>query len=106
MIAAAIFNDHNVPSIYPRWVAYMNVGAGFLIFPAALIAFFRTGPFTYAGIGSFWFPVFIFFGEIVVMIVVSFKVINQQAAREQALLDGAGATPDPSTTARTPVAGT
>jgi hypothetical protein len=84
VIAAAIFNDHNVPSIYPRWVAYMSIGAGFLIFPAALIAFFKTGPFAYNGIGAFWFPVAIFFGEIVVMIIVSWKMINQQAAKLQA----------------------
>jgi hypothetical protein len=102
VIAAAIFNDHNVPTIYPRWVAYMNVGAGFLIFPAALIAFFREGPFSYSGIGAFWFPVFIFFGEIVVMIAVSFRVINQQAAREQALVDG-GVSAE--TRAPSPVAG-
>jgi hypothetical protein len=94
VIAAAIFNDKNVPSIYPRWVAYMNVGAGFLIFPAALIAFFHTGPFAYNGIGAFWFPVFIFFGEIVMMIAVSWRVINQQAAR----LDAQSSTaPDPGT---------
>jgi hypothetical protein len=106
IMAAAILGDHNVPSIYPRWVAYMNIGAGFLIFPAALIAFFQDGPFSYSGIGAFWFPVFIFFGEIVVMIAVSFRVINQQAAREQALADGAhpptATTPAP---APTPVAG-
>ena len=89
VIAAAIFCDHNVPSIYPRWVAYLNLSAGFLIFPAALIAFFHTGPFTYVGVLSFWFPVFMFFGEIVVMIIVSMRVINQQAAKLQAEAEAA-----------------
>lgn len=84
VIAAAIFKDHNVPTIYPRWVGYFNLWCGFLIFPAALIVFWHDGPFAYNGIGAFWFPVFIFFGEIVVMIVVSLKVINQQAAKLQA----------------------
>ncbi|MFE3000830.1 hypothetical protein ACFXG4_38285 [Nocardia sp. NPDC059246] len=83
VIAWAIFKDHNVPTIYPRWVGYFNVWCGLLIFPAGLIAFFHSGPFAYNGIGAFWFPVFVFFGEIVVMIVVSMRVINQQAARLQ-----------------------
>lgn len=94
VIAAAIFTDKNVPSIYPRWVGYMNLGAGFLIFPAALIAFFHTGPFAYNGIGAFWFPVFIFFGEIVVMITVSWRVINQQATRLEAQASGSPQAPE------------
>jgi hypothetical protein len=84
VIAWAIFCDHNVPTIYPRWVAWFNVWCGFLIFPAALIAFFHTGPFAYDGIGAFWFPVFVFFGEIVVMVTVTLRVITQQAAQLQA----------------------
>jgi hypothetical protein len=103
VIAAAIFTDHNVPSIYPRWVAYLNLWCGFLIFPAALIAFFHTGPFAYNGIGAFWFPVVMFFGEIVVMIIVSMRVIDQQAAKLQAEANAGGPTvPTPSPT---PVAG-
>lgn len=84
VIAWAIFKDHNVPTLYPRWVAYFNVWCGFLIFPAALIAFFHTGLFAYNGIGAFWFPVFIFFGNIVVMVVMSLRVINEQQRRLQA----------------------
>lgn len=84
VVAAAIFKDHNVPTIYPRWVGYFNLWCGFLIFPAALIVFWKDGPFAYNGVLAFWFPVVIFFGEIVVMVVMSLKVINQQAARLQA----------------------
>ena len=84
VVAAAIFKDHNVPTLYPRWVGYFNLWCGFLIFPAALIVFWKSGPFAYNGALAFWFPVFIFFGEIVVMIVMSLKVINQQTARLQA----------------------
>jgi hypothetical protein len=46
--------------------------------------FWKDGPFAYNGVLAFWFPVVIFFGEIVVMIVMSLKVINQQAAKLQA----------------------
>ena len=34
VIALAIFKDHNVPTLYPRWVAYLNVWCAILIFPA------------------------------------------------------------------------
>ena len=75
---------------------------GFLKWPASPSRA-QPGPFAYNGIGAFWFPVFVFFGEIVVMIVVSFRVINQQAAKEQALVDAAN--PAPVAPRPTPVAG-
>lgn len=88
MIAAAIFFDHNVPTVYPRWVAYYNVWSGFLIFPAGLIGFFKTGPFTYAGMIGFWFDVCVFFGWMVVMTVMTFRVITAEDRR----LSGSAAT--------------
>lgn len=81
MIAAAIFYDHNVPTIYPRWVAFYNVWSGILIFPAGLIGFFKTGPFAYNGMIGFWFDVVVFFGWMVVMTVTTFKVIAAEDKR-------------------------
>jgi hypothetical protein len=75
IIAAAIFYDHNVPTVYPRWVAFFNLWCGLLIFPAGMIGFFKTGPFAYDGLISFWFAVFVFFGWMVVMTVTTFKLI-------------------------------
>lgn len=81
MIALAIFYDHNVPTIYPRWVAFFNLWSGFLIFPAGLIGFFKTGPFAYDGFLSFWFAVAVFFGWMVVMTVMTFRAVSQQEGR-------------------------
>jgi hypothetical protein len=84
IIAAAIFLDHNSPRIFPRWVAYANLWSGLLIFPAGLIGFFKSGPFAYDGIISFWFAVFVFFGWMVLMTVMTLKAISaveQQSAR-------------------------
>jgi hypothetical protein len=78
MIAAAIFFDHNVPTVFPRWVAFFNLWSGVLIFPAGLIGFFKTGPFAYDGLISFWFAVVVFFGWMVVMTVVSLKAITAE----------------------------
>lgn len=81
IIAAAIFCDHNAKPLYPRWVAFFNVWTGVLIFPAGLIGFFKTGPFAYDGAISFWFAVFVFFGWMVGMTVMTFRAITEQDRR-------------------------
>ena len=81
IIAAAIFYDHNVPTLYPRWVAFYNVWSGVLIFPAGLIGFFKTGPFAYNGLISFWFAVFVFFGWMVVMTIMTFRLVTVEERR-------------------------
>ena len=88
IIAAAIFYDHNKLPVYPRWLAFFNVWCGLLIFPAGLIGFFKTGPFAYDGFISFWFAVFVFFGWMVGMTVMTFKAITTEDRRLNAELSG------------------
>jgi hypothetical protein len=78
IIGLAIIKDHNVPTLYPRWVAYLNFWCAILIFPAGLIAFFHTGLFAYDGVGAFWIPFAIFFGWMIVMSVTTLQTINGQ----------------------------
>lgn len=75
IIGVAVLQDHNTPRIFPRWVAYYNLWSALLIFPAGLIAFFKTGPFAYDGFISFWFAVAVFFGWMVTMTVVTFRAL-------------------------------
>jgi len=81
VIGLAIIKDHNVPTLYPRWVAYLNFWCAILIFPAGLIAFFRDGLFAYNGVGAFWIPFAIFFGWMITMSVVTLQTINRQKER-------------------------
>jgi hypothetical protein len=81
IIAAAIFYDRSPTPAYPRWVAYGNVWSGLLIFPAGLIGFFKTGPFAYDGLISFWFAVVVFFGWMVGMTVVTFRAVAAEDRR-------------------------
>lgn len=74
-IAVAIFRDYNVPTIYPRWVAFFNLWTAVLIIPAGLIEFFTTGPFAYDGLISFWFVFAVFFGWMLVMSAVTLRAI-------------------------------
>lgn len=80
LIAAAIFCDKNSPTIYPRWVAFYNIWCAVLIVPAALIEFFKTGPFAYDGLISFWFIYIVFFSWIMVMSIMTLKALKRDTA--------------------------
>lgn len=84
MIGLAILRDHNTPKIMPRWVAFFNFWCALTISPAALIEFFKVGPFTYAGIVDFWFIFVVFFGWMVVMTVVTVKAAEKLRQEELA----------------------
>jgi hypothetical protein len=81
VIGLAIMKDRNVPTLYPRWVAYLNFWCAMLIFPAGLIVFFHTGLFAYDGIGAFWIPFAVFFGWMIAMSVTTLQAINRQKHR-------------------------
>lgn len=83
IIGVAVLNDHNLPRIFPRWVAFFNFWSALLVFPAGLIAFFKTGPFAYDGAISFWFAVAIFFGWMVVMTFVTFRAVAVEEQRQR-----------------------
>lgn len=90
LLAVAIFHDHNEPTIYPRWVAYFNCWCALLEFPAGLIALFKTGPFAYDGLLSFWLPAFVFFIWMTVMTVMTFRFLNDEERRLAARREAAG----------------
>jgi hypothetical protein len=93
VIGLAIFKDHNVPTLYPRWVAYLNFWCAILIFPAGLIVFFHDGLFAYDGVGAFWMPFAVFFGWMLAMTVVTFQAIDREKARLTAEADALEAVP-------------
>ena len=82
LIAVAIFCDHNRPTVFPRWVAFFNLWCAILIVPAALIEFFKQGPFAYDGIISFWFIYIVFFGWMMVMTVVTLRAATVEKLRQ------------------------
>jgi hypothetical protein len=77
MIGIAILRDHNVPRLMPKWVAYINFWCALTISPAILIQFFKTGPFTYAGLIDFWFIFAVFFGWMCMMTIVTVRAANR-----------------------------
>ncbi|WP_181781127.1 hypothetical protein [Pseudonocardia pini] len=53
-IAVGILSDRGERPILPRWVAFANLWVGFLFLPGLLAYFFKSGPFAWQGIFSFW----------------------------------------------------
>ena len=62
-LAFAIFAQQKEtnPRPIPRWVAFVSLWCAVLFIPAALIAFFKAGPFAWNGLLAFYVPVVIFF---------------------------------------------
>lgn len=55
-----ILRDVNEIPIFPRWTGYTNIWVGFLSLPGCVIPFFKTGPFAWNGIFTFWIPAIVF----------------------------------------------
>jgi hypothetical protein len=58
VICAAILKSKD--SVFPRWVAYLNLWVGILFIPATVVPFFDHGPFAWNGLFAFWIPVGVF----------------------------------------------
>lgn len=59
-VAAVVLKDTSAAPVFPRWFGYFNAWVAFLLTPGCLLAFFKTGPFAYHGIISFWIPLIVF----------------------------------------------
>ena len=58
-IGIAAFKDTEA-KVFPRWLGYFNFWAALAFLPAALLYFFKTGPFAWDGVFVFWVPLTIF----------------------------------------------
>ena len=55
-IAVPILLDKTSPPPIPRWVGYANLWLGILFVPGMLVVMWKTGPFAWNGLLSFWIP--------------------------------------------------
>jgi len=83
-IAFATFTDGSRKPVFPRWVAYFNLWCSFLFLPAGLLTFFKTGPFAWNGLLSFWVALTVFGSWYFVMFYALREAIKSQAADEAA----------------------
>lgn len=53
-IGVAILRDRSSDPIFPRWLAFFQFWVALLFVPGGLVPFFKTGPFAWNGLLSFW----------------------------------------------------
>jgi len=63
--AYAIFTDARERPLFPRWLAYVNIWCPLIFSPAVLLPFFKSGPFSWAGLFVIWIPAFVFIAQFV-----------------------------------------
>lgn len=77
-IALGILMDRGATAIFPRWFAFMSLWAGLLYTPGALTFFFKTGPFAWNGILTFYIAAAAFFAWIVTLVILLLRAIGEQ----------------------------
>lgn len=55
-IGFAILGDRNTQPVLPRWSGFFSLWVAVLFVPGCLTAMFKTGPFAWNGLLSFWIP--------------------------------------------------
>ena len=83
-IGVAILRDDSSPPVFPRWLGYFNLWVAFLILPAELMGFFKTGPFAFDGLLALYLPAGLFFVWILTTAWVLVGVIKREPEPELA----------------------
>jgi hypothetical protein len=86
-IGIAVLVDKRGTPIYPRWVGYLNLWIAFTFLPACLLLFFKTGPFAWNGLLSFWLAASTFGGWFLLMSVMTIRAASRQEVEERAAAD-------------------
>jgi hypothetical protein len=66
-IALGVLRDRAARPVFPRWCAYFNLWVALLFMPGGLAYLFRSGPFAWNGLFSFWLAAAAFFAWLLVM---------------------------------------
>jgi hypothetical protein len=84
---AAILCDRSAEPVYPRWAGYLSLVLGLGQSSASFLIYFKTGPFAWDGLFSWWLPATEFFVWFVVITALTTKAINKEY-REAPAADG------------------
>lgn len=55
-IGLGILSDRRPEPVLPRWVGFFSLWVAVLFVPACVVAMFKSGPFAWNGVLSFWVP--------------------------------------------------
>jgi hypothetical protein len=84
VLAVAILKHKSVPSVLPRWVAYMRLWCACIFVPAGLIIFAKHGPTSYAGAIALYIPLGVFFAWMCGFTFALMQAINLDERTQQA----------------------
>ena len=91
-LALAIYMDALREPVFPRWVGHFNIVCALLMVPGAFALLYKTGPFAWDGVLSFWLRITTFALYITVMFFVVRTAINRQVVRGEQALAAAAST--------------
>lgn len=74
----AILKHADRNPVFPRWAGFFNLWGALIFIPGSLLPFFKTGPFAWNGLLSFWLPGTIFGVWYIVMQVLVLKAIKRE----------------------------
>ena len=77
-IGVAILQDKSANPIFPRWLGFFQFWVCLLFVPGSFVPFFKTGPFAWNGLLSFWVAGIAFTLWYIVMLVMLLKAIKRQ----------------------------
>lgn len=76
-LGVGILADRSAKPVFPRWLGYYNLWLALIFSPGVLISMFKTGPFAWNGLLTFWIPATAFFTWFIVMFFMMRKSIQQ-----------------------------
>ena len=76
--AAILCDTQGNDRVYPRWSGYLSLALGLGQTSASLLIYFKTGPFAWNGLFSWWLPATEFFLWFIVITVLTVKAINKR----------------------------
>jgi hypothetical protein len=86
-LALAIYMDVLPEPVFPRWVGHFNIACAVLMVPGAFALLYKTGPFAWDGVLSFWLRIATYALYVGVMFFVVRAAIHRQIARQPALAE-------------------
>ena len=86
-LGLVILQDKSDQPVFPRWSAFANFFTSFFMFEAALILFFKTGPFSQNGAAVFYLPMVVFFVWILMFSWLSARAVDAEVRRRKGVIE-------------------
>jgi hypothetical protein len=78
IIGLAVLSDPGKPTVFPRWVGFLNFWVAIGLVPSSLLPFFKSGPFAWNGLLVFWLAGSVFGAWFIAMTVALLKAVRQE----------------------------